>query len=395
MKKRRVLFVTQSLQAAGVDNSLVTALNAADSARFDVYVYPYTGQAGLADRVKAGINILLPSGRPHKYRDPLSLLLYLAVRALGFLGLKKAESKLNDRLTLLKRRTEADHYARDIKSRGMDFDTVIAYDFGLSPEIASRLPAGKRLFFYHGSKDIYAGRKPHPFERFDCIIGVSEGVTGMLSSAYPGFKDRFVTLSNYVDMGEIKEKSGMYRPDLPPDATVLATSGRISREKGFDLAVGAAAILKEKGFDFIWCFVGGGREEAEIKELIKKKDLGDRVRVTGFLDNPYPYIARCDLYVHTALEESCSLSIMEAQRLGKAVVSTATVGAKTLLSSDKSGILTGFSSEEIARGIIDLLTDAEKKKSSEGLFSEQDDIYLREQYIKGLNALLGDDRSDG
>ena len=44
--------------------------------------------------------------------------------------------------------------------------------------------------------------------------------------------------------------------------------GRLSTEKGFDLAIQAANILKEKEYAFIWYIIGSGMEENNLREMI-------------------------------------------------------------------------------------------------------------------------------
>jgi len=75
------------------------------------------------------------------------------------------------------------------------------------------------------------------------------------------------------------------------------------------------------------------------------------------LDNPYPYIKACDIYVQPSYEESFGLTITEAKILCRPAVSTSTVGAREQIVHRENGYLTDISSEGLASGIMQLITD--------------------------------------
>ena len=138
---------------------------------------------------------------------------------------------------------------------------------------------------------------------------------------------------------------------------MLCTCGRITSVKGFDLAVGAAALLKKKGLSFKWYFVGDGADREKIEKLIAEKQLSDCIEITGLQSNPYPYIKNCDIYVQPSYEEAHSLSIIEACILCKPVVSTATAGGKSIISNGTNGLLCDISPSAISDAIIKFTND--------------------------------------
>jgi len=66
--------------------------------------------------------------------------------------------------------------------------------------------------------------------------------------------------------------------NLPIDKFILMTLGRLDRYKGHAMVIRA---LKELPDDIIYAIVGGGRLEEELKNLVKKNGLLDRVCFTG------------------------------------------------------------------------------------------------------------------
>ena len=53
----------------------------------------------------------------------------------------------------------------------------------------------------------------------------------------------------------------------------LLSIGRLDVQKGFDIAIDAASILKNHGIDFIWCIIGKGSIKKELENQIKSLGL--------------------------------------------------------------------------------------------------------------------------
>ena len=76
--------------------------------------------------------------------------------------------------------------------------------------------------------------------------------------------------------------------------------------------------------------MGGGQDEEKIRDLIIQKNLQEHVTLLGMKVNPYPYIAKADLFVQPSRIEAYGLTIAEALALGKPVVATDTEGARDI-----------------------------------------------------------------
>ena len=180
---------------------------------------------------------------------------------------------------------------------------------------------------------------------------------------YPQYADKIDCLENYVDAESVRQKANEFVPNYPMDKLILCSCGRITSVKGYDLAVGAAELLKQTGLDFKWYFVGDGADRPKIEALISEKQLDDYIEITGLQDNPYPYIKNCDIYVQPSYEEAHPLSIIEAQILGKPIVSTATVGGQSIINDGENGVIAEINAESIAQKIIFLYQNKALHKS--------------------------------
>jgi glycosyltransferase involved in cell wall biosynthesis len=138
----------------------------------------------------------------------------------------------------------------------------------------------------------------------------------------------------------------------------LVSCGRISREKGMDLAADACKILVDRGYHKIhWWIVGGGPEEQQLRQQIDRLGLGDHMTVTGMQKNPHPYIGAADLYVQPSRFEGYPMTVLEALILGRVVISTDNGGAGEMVEKGKTGLLCPISAEGIADAVQKLLED--------------------------------------
>ena len=102
-------------------------------------------------------------------------------------------------------------------------------------------------------------------------------------------------------------------------SNTIVSVGRLSNEKGFDLAVEASKILKDKNINFRWYFIGDGNQREALEQKIKSYQLQNHVLLLGLKDNPYPYIKKAKIYAQTSRFEGKSIAIDEAKILRKPI----------------------------------------------------------------------------
>lgn len=389
--KKRILFVNHSLQQGGIVRSLIAALRSIDPEKYDVTVYVHRDQLDLADLLPSYVNVIVNHDANHYYRRPKAALLQVGAKLCSALGAKKQADRLTDSLNRFVRSQKVLHPQKDY-FRDREFDTVISYSVDICTEIALAIPAKKHIAFFHSSKiGFHLDMTSRCYPLYDRIVAVSSGVEEVLRSGFPELGNKIVCLQNYVDGKHLLFMA--HKERVYPDGDLrlrLCSCGRLSREKGFDLAVEAGRILRDKDADFVWYFVGDGEQRRTLEAKIAEYGLSDRFVITGFLMNPYPYIDGCDIYVQPSYEEAQPLAVMEAQILGKAIVSTETVGGKTILENGRKGILTPIDAEGLAAGIAGLLEDPAKRASFEDLYSAEDDLKAKREYAAAWDRLLSE-----
>ncbi|MBQ6021146.1 MAG: glycosyltransferase [Clostridia bacterium] len=370
--KRKLLFVVRRMNVGGVQKSLLSVLNVLDYERFDVTLYVREDKCELLPKVDPRvIRVIVNRDRTRYYRKPYAVFLYVLLKITSVLGVggEKVKAELDRYVIEGRMRYEYRQYFSD----GPRYDIAVSYFQGYTAKFVEKyVTAERKIVFYHGSVDERHALHEEVFPAFDRIVAVNAGCRDVLRSLYPDAADKICYIENCVDAGRIRSEAKLYDVNRPEGITVLCTCGRFSPEKGFDLALEAAKTLKENGVSFLWYFVGDGPDRIMLEKKRAELGLNDDIVFTGLSDNPYPYIDCCDIYVQPSREESYGLAIAEAQILGKPVVTTATVGGKSLVSDGKNGLIARVSAESLAEKISDLIENRDLYVKAEAYLRQTD-----------------------
>ena len=385
--KKKILFITPSLCQGGLEHSLITMLKLLDKNKYEMYLYTYGKDLSLLPLVPEYVHFKNDLLNKHYQRNPKAMCLWGVETGLKKIGAKdKAELYANKRKEYIHKQK-----VNQIKKayKNIYFDVVVGNSIGMTSEMTAVLKAKKRILFFHSSVDLHHEENIELFPKYDGIIAVSQGVKDMLCSSYENIDNKVYVLENYVDAEQIIAKANQPLPNAlisTDNKLILCTCGRFSEEKGFDLAVESANILKMKGIDFIWYFIGDGVLRKSLEKQISEHVLKENIVITGYVDNPFPYIKRCDIYIQPSYHESFGLTIKEALILSKPVVSTDTVGAHTLLDNTEFGEIVEINADALSQGII---TAVEKQKQDK---YDKYDVTVNEsektEYISKLEKLL-------
>lgn len=388
--KKKVLFVIHQLNHGGVQKALISALNAIDYTENEVTVYVRKNRIQLIPDINKNVTeIIVNQDQTHYYRKPYAALCLLGLKISKLIKNKKWHDQIQKKLVAYineaQMKYEQKHYFSDQK----EYDVAVSYIQGYTAQfVAEYVNAKRKVMFFHGSTDETHELHERVMPKFDAIVGVNKNVQDILAGLYLKCADKMTYLENYVDTDEIRRKSQEFVVPKKSEKLNLCTCGRLTPVKGFDLAVEAAKKLKEKKIPFFWYFVGDGPERGMLEEMICKYGLEEDVQITGMQDNPYPYISGCDVYVQTSREDAHPLTVMEALRLRKPVVSTATVGGDFLVKNKVNGMLVDINGDAIAEGIAILSKEVDKFNNIKD-YLEQIDYSLKfEEYKKDWRNLL-------
>ena len=124
-----------------------------------------------------------------------------------------------------------------------------------------------------------------------------------------------------------------------PGKKIIYSAGRLSKQKGFEYLIDAAAMLKRKRDDLIFAISGEGKLEAELKNRVKALGLEESFIFLGFTPDIYPCLKGCDLFVLASLFEGMPNVVMEAMAMQKPVIATDVNGARELMGASEESLV--------------------------------------------------------
>lgn len=142
------------------------------------------------------------------------------------------------------------------------------------------------------------------------------------------------------------------------DKPVFLTTGRLHWKKGVIPTLEALAILKSKGYDFIYKIIGEGEEYERIAFTAHQLGLKENVLFLGKLPHTQvkEALEKADIYLQYSLQEGFCNAVLEAQAMGKlCVVSNAEGLAENVLHGHSGWVVTKHSPKLLAAQIMEVL----------------------------------------
>jgi glycosyltransferase involved in cell wall biosynthesis len=166
---------------------------------------------------------------------------------------------------------------------------------------------------------------------------------------FPDKRDKMEVLHNFIDVEEIRKRASERADisDFTGDFRIL-TIARLEHQKGIDIAIRAAAILKERGIPFRWYVIGDGTEKKKLRMMIRAKGLCDCFFLLGIRRNPYPYLKACDLFALTSRFEGYPVTLIEARALQVPILAADMPCIREQITDNVNGMLTSCDPKEIA-----------------------------------------------
>lgn len=390
MKKRKVFIAIHQLNLGGAQRALISALNAIDYTENEVTLYVRKARLDLLPQVNSNVtNIIINKDNTKYYRKPYAVLLFFVSKINDIIN--RSNQTIDEKLTNYIVKKQIEFEKRNYFNEDNCYDVAISYIQGYTAKsVAENIHAQRKVMFYHDSTDSLHEIHSELMRSYERIYCVSKGAKQAVQGFYPQFAERIDYLENYVDAESVRYKANEYVPDYPKNKLILCSCGRMTPVKGFDLAVEAAEILQQQGLDFKWYFVGDGVDRQKIEQMITDKRLSEIIEITGLKDNPYPFIKDCDIYVQPSYEEAHPLSIIEALILRKLIVSTATVGGKSIIHNGIDGVIANIDARSISEKISLMFQSKELKETIYANLSKidysKDNIRFQKEWKKLLEG---------
>lgn len=343
---RKVLFIIDSLTCGGAEKSLISLLPLLDYSKVQVDLMLVERGGVFEQYIPTDVTVVgFPRSRTLYFRVTqlcFSILLKVLRRRHGaevrWWAMNKAYDKVNE-----------------------EYDVAIAYQQGFPTYYVAEKVQAKRKYAWVNvdlSKAGYNEQYNRQFYNvYDKVVPVSDVLCDMLKGT--GYVDsaKLYTVYDILNVDLIWKMSRESLEGSSRHEVTIVTTGRLAPQKNHVLAVETAAILKKKGMDFVWYFVGDGSERIRIERLIQQYALEEQVKLVGMKPNPYPYMAMADVYVQTSSFEGFGLTINEARILHKPVVSTNFPVVYNQIKDGENGLVAEMTPESVAEKILMLIND--------------------------------------
>ena len=120
---------------------------------------------------------------------------------------------------------------------------------------------------------------------------------------------------------------------------VILGVGRLTAQKDFTTLIDAFARVRAVRPARL-ILLGEGEDRAALAKRIAEAGLGKDIDMPGFVDNPYAFLARCDVFVLSSRWEGFPNVLIQAMACGAAVVSTdCPTGPREILAGGQWGAL--------------------------------------------------------
>lgn len=111
---------------------------------------------------------------------------------------------------------------------------------------------------------------------YDKVFCVSKTIKSVFDNLYPQFNRKSEVFYNFVDINNILFKSQEFIPiEFDKKEYNIVSVGRLTEQKGFDITLKAAYILKKKDFKFKWFVIGDGKDKKKLNKQLRKLKLED------------------------------------------------------------------------------------------------------------------------
>ena len=374
--KTKVLFMIHDLGHGGAEKVLVNLVNNMDPARFDISVVALFG---------GGVNEQFL--KPH----------------VRFRSVWKKAVRGNSHL--MKLLTPQQLHRICVKEH---YDIEVSYLEGPSARVISGCtdPDTKRVAWIHctmqSDKDVAQGFRGYReacacYARFDRLAFVSESVRNVFCGLCPVEKPAEVIYNtNESDRILQLAKQNVEEDLFSQEEYKLVCMGRLIPVKGYDRMIRIHERLRRDGYPVHTYILGEGKLRNELEAVTAQRGMTQSFTFLGYQENPYRFMAQCDLFVCSSHSEGFSTAATEALILGIPVCTTEVSGMREMLGEhNEYGIVTDNNTEALYEGMKRLLDDPQLLAHYKEMASERGKTFSTERTVQAVEKMLTELKENG
>lgn len=222
----------------------------------------------------------------------------------------------------------------------------------------------------------------------DEIIAVSHDLAREMAdlAGIPNTKIRVIY--NPIVSANLQQKAAQYN-DHPwmkdPSVPLVLAVGRLTPQKDFTTLLRAFALLRQNQMARL-LILGEGPQRQSLERMVIELGITDTVELSGYIENPYPYIANAEVFVLSSAWEGLPSVLIEALALGTQVVSTnCPTGPEEILNHGRYGQLTPVGDSS---ALSEAISMAIEKPLPTGRLVERAQVFSVEKAVDAYYHLL-------
>ncbi len=346
--KKKLLVIGKSLGGGGSEVTMIEFLNHINLLKYDVTLLLLDHDDEYKNRLKSKVKVEYINFDKKYYHRLVSMY--------SLVGKIIKKLKLNNSLNIY------NFVVKHIRlSESVSYDIALDfYGYGsfTTEVLAKVINSKKKATWLHDAYMPWLKNTSDSLKYIDYVFCVSESVKKSFIKKYPKYKDNAKVLYNFIDKREIIKKANQeYDIELERGILNILTVGRLTEQKGYDVAIQAAKYLMEKKINFKWYAIGEGKKRKELEKEIRKANLEKVFILLGRRDNPYIYMKNCDIYVQPSRHEGYCTTITEALTIDKVVIASNIPENQEQIINNKTGLLVDLDAQKIAKKIIKIKND--------------------------------------
>lgn len=370
-RPKKILFVSPNLAAGGAQRQLINIANGFHQRGYEVSVFLFYDKGNLRSSLDKNIKIFSPSSIKVLERLRLLWVLYRTLRLLGVAMTEKPDVL----------------YSRQ-------WPKIPVAIIGKILKVKTVSVEGNNL-----EHTLLLKKRPLLFRIRRLCAQLSDKVVANSKSLAREVKEVFnldsdvAVIYNGIDIEDIREKSKEEQNHkwLGTETPLILAMGYLKDDqKGFSYLLKALEIAnRTKPVRLI--IIGNGKKE-KLEDLSEKLLIRNKTDFFSTVPNPFPYMAKADIFACSSLYEGLSNVILEALALGKPVISTDHKhGANEIIENGKSGILVPVRNpQKMADTILKVLKDGELRRSLEEEAKKRSENFSRDSMISEYEKLFSE-----
>lgn len=370
---KKILIIHSNMELGGAETSLLGLLSSLDYTKISADLFLMDSVGELMRQIPPQVNILSPIPAYQALVRPIKQ----SIKS-GHFGIAAARLWSKMEYSIINRK----HCFRDrgyvikqmyhkkalpfLPKFEQKYDAAISFN---DPHyiLGNKVHADVKIGWFHtdfSKIDTLPEYENEAWKNCDYIVNVSTNCKLAFDAVHPALAEKSIVLENVLSKQLIVDRS---KDTFPVKETTfnglkLLSIGRFCEAKNFDNVPDICKRIVESGMDVKWYIIGFGGDETLIRQKITEAGMEERVILLGKKDNPYPYLAACDLYVQPSRYEGKCVAVREAQMLGKPVVITRYATSASQLEENVDGVIVPMDNTGCAEGIVDLLRDPERMR---------------------------------